>query len=31
VEHAAGRSRAQLALFCEEDVFTAVLRGDAGR
>jgi hypothetical protein len=31
VEHAAGRSRAQLALLREEDVFTAVLRGDTGR
>ena len=31
VEHSAGRSRAQLALLREEDVFTAVLRGDAGR
>jgi hypothetical protein len=31
MEHAAGRSRAQLALLGEEDVFTAVLRGYAGR
>jgi len=31
VEHSAGRSRAQFALLGEEDVFTAVLGGDAGR